>query len=130
MARALPVETMAPGLVQGGERAQREPAGRCHALAHVRARPALERADRRQRAEAAVGRDGVTQEQYGPALEGNLQDLQARLQAPRYRHQPRRRVPIPKAQGKTRPMGMSAFEDQVVHDAVREVLAAIDAQDF
>jgi retron-type reverse transcriptase len=92
--------------------------------------PALERAYRRQRADAAVGRDGVTKEQYGQALEGNLQDLHARLKAKRYRHQPIRRVHIPKAQGQTRPKGISAFEDKVVQDAVREVLEAIYEQDF
>jgi retron-type reverse transcriptase len=55
--------------------------------------------------------------------------VHARLKAQRYRHQPLRRGHIPKAQGKTRPMGMSACEDKVVHEAVREVLEAIDAQD-
>ena len=74
---------------------------------------------RRQRFDAAVGRDGVTQEPYGQALEATLRALQARLQAKRDRHQPIRRVHSPKAQGTTRPMGMSAFEDNVVHDAVR-----------
>jgi group II intron reverse transcriptase/maturase len=39
-------------------------------------------------------------------------------------------VHIPKAQGKTRPIGISAFEDKVVQDAVREVLEAIYEQDF
>jgi retron-type reverse transcriptase len=77
-----------------------------------------------------VGAEGVTKEQYGQALEDNLQDLHARWKAQRYRHQPLRRVHIPKAQGKTRPMGISAFEDKVVHDAVREVLEAIYEQDF
>jgi RNA-directed DNA polymerase len=112
------------------ERAQREPEGRFHALAHLIDMPALERAYRRQRADAAVGIDGVTKEQYGQALEVNLQDLHARLRAKRYRHQPIRRVHIPKAQGKTRPIGISAFEDKVVQDAVREVLEAIYEQDF
>ena len=37
---------------------------------------------------------------------------------------------IPKEQGKTRPIGISAFEDQRVQDAVREVLEAIYEQDF
>ena len=92
--------------------------------------PALERAYRRQHSEAAVGMDGVTKEQYGPALEANLQDRHARLKAKRYRHQPIRRVHIPQAQGKTRPIGMSAFEDNVVHDAGRAGLKAIYAQDF
>jgi len=60
----------------------------------------------------------------------NLQDLHARLVAKRYRHQPIRRVTIPKEQGKTRPIGISAFEDKLVQDAVREVLEAIYEQDF
>src|SRR5690348_12954652 len=130
MASAVTLETMSPGLLQGVERAQREPEGWFHALAPLIDMPALERASRRQRADAAVGRVGVTQEQYGQAREVNLQDLQARLKAQRYRHQPIRRGHIPQAQGKTRPIGMSAFEDTVVQDAVREVLEAIDAQDF
>jgi RNA-directed DNA polymerase len=130
MASALTLETMSPGLLQGVARAQRAPEGRCHALAHLSDMPALERASRRQRAEAAVGMDGVTKEQDGQAREITLQDRHARLKAQRYRHQPIRRVHIPKAQGKTRPIGLSAFEDTVVHDAVREVLEAIDAQDL
>jgi RNA-directed DNA polymerase len=130
MASALTLADMSPGLVQGVERAQCEPEGRFHALAHLIDVPALGRAYRRQRSDAAVGVDGVTKEQYGQALEDNLQDLHARLKAQRYRHQPIRRVHIPKAQGKTRPSGMSAFEDTVVQDAVREVLEAIYEPDF
>ena len=130
MASALTLETMSPGLLKVVERAQREPEGRFHALAQLIDMPALERAYRRQRADAAVGMDGVTKEQYGQALEVNLQDLQARLKAQRYRHQPIRQVHIPKAQGKTRPIGISAFEDKVVQDAVREVLEAIYEHDF
>ncbi len=130
MASASTLADMSPGLLQGVERAQRAPEGRFHAPAQLLDMPALERAYRRQRADAAVGMDGVTKEQYGPALEVNLQDLHARLKAKRYRHQPIRRVHIPKAQGKTRPIGMSAFEDKVVQDAVREVLEAIYEQDF
>ena len=130
MASAWTVADLSPGLLQGVESAQRDPAGRFHALAHWIAMPALERAYRRQRSAAAVGMDGVTQEPYGPALEGNLQDRQARLQAKRYRHQPIRRVHLPTAQGKTRPIGIAAFEDTGVQDAVREVRAAIYEQDF
>ena len=35
-----------------------------------------------------------------------------------------------RTQGKTRPIGISAFEDKLVQDAVREVLEAIYEQDF
>lgn len=130
MTDALTLEYMSPGLLKVVERAQREPEGRFNSLAHLIDVPALERAYRRQRMDAAVGVDGVSKEAYGQNLEANLQDLHARLKAKRYRHQPIRRVHIPKAQGKTRPIGISAFEDKLVQDAVREVLEAIYEQDF
>ena len=130
MANALTLENVSPQLVKVVERAQREPEGRFHSLAHLIDVPALERAYRRSRKDAAVGVDGVTKEQYGQELEANLQDLHARMKAKRYRHQPIRRVHIPKEGGKTRPIGISAFEDKLVQDAVREVLEAIYEQDF
>ena len=130
MPNALTLEAMSPGLLKVVERAKREPEGRFHSLAHLIDVAALKRAYRRQRSDAAVGVDGVTKETYGQDLENNLQDLHTRLKAKRYRHQPIRRVHIPKAQGTTRPIGISAFEDKVVQDAVREVLEAIYEQDF
>jgi group II intron reverse transcriptase/maturase len=123
-------EAMSPGLFKVVERAKQQPQGQFNSLAHLIDVPALKRAYRRQRSEAAVGVDGVTKEAYGQNLESNLQDLHTRLKAKRYRHQPIRRVHIPKAQGKTRPIGISAFEDKLVQDAVREVLEAIYEQDF
>jgi group II intron reverse transcriptase/maturase len=123
-------ETMSPELLKVAERAQREPTGRFHALAHLLDVPALERAYHRLRKEAAVGVDGITKEQYGQDLERNLQDLHERLRSQRYRHQPIRRVHIPKDQGTTRPIGVSAFEDKLVQDALRAVLQAIYEQDF
>jgi RNA-directed DNA polymerase len=123
-------ETMSPGLLKVVERAKTEPEGRFHSLAHLLDVPALMRAYRRMRKDAAVGVDGVTKEQYGQDLERNLRALHERLVSKRYRHQPIRRVHIPKDKGKTRPIGISAFEDKLVQDAVREVLEAIYEQDF
>ena len=122
--------TMSPQLQKVVERARREPQGRFHSLAHLIDVPALMRAYHRQRASAAVGVDGITKGQYGQDLVGNLEDLHARLKAKTYRHQPIRRVYIPKGQGKTRPIGISAFEDKLVQDAVREVLEAVYEQEF
>ena len=130
MADALTLGEMSPQLLKVVERAKREPEGRFNSLAHLIDVPALERAYRCSRKDAAVGVDGVTKEQYGQDLERNLRDLHERMKAKRYRHQPIRRVHIAKGQGKTRPIGVSAFEDKLVQDVIREVLEAIYEQDF
>ena len=61
--------------------------------------------------EAAPGVDRVTWRQYGEALEDNLQDLSARLKRGAYRAKPVRRAYIAKADGRQRPLGMTALED-------------------
>jgi group II intron reverse transcriptase/maturase len=121
---------MSPGLLKVAERAKREPEGRFHSLAHLIDGGALTRAYNRLRKNAAVGVDGITKEGYGQALEENLRDLCQRLKTKRYRHQPIRRVHIPKGKGKTRPIGISTIEDKIVQGALLEVLEAIYEQDF
>ncbi len=112
------------------ERARSEPDGRFHSLAHLIDVQALETAYRCIRKGAAVGVDGGTKDQYGRNLEKNLLELHGRLKSNRYRHQPIRRVNIPKDGGRTRPIGISALEDKIVQGAVRDVLEAIYEQDF
>lgn len=121
---------MSTGLQKVAERAKREPAGRFHSLAHLIDEELLAGVYRRLRGDAAVGVDGITKEQYGQDLQSNLRDLHERLRTKRYRHQPIRRVHIPKEKGRTRPIGISATEDKVVQGALREVLQAIYEQDF
>jgi len=121
---------MSPKLLKVAERAKQEPDGQFHSLAHLIGVSALLRAYHRQRKDAAVGVDGITKEDYGQNLMDNLQDLHERLKTKRYRHQPIQRVHIPKDNGKTRPLGISAFEDKIVQDALREVLQAVYEQDF
>jgi hypothetical protein len=79
---------------------------------------------------AAPGVDGVTWEQYGGNLEGNLLDLHVRLHRGAYRARPSRRVYIPKADGRQRPLGIASLEDKLVQRAVVEVLNAIYEVDF
>lgn len=124
-------EGMSPKLLKVAERAKREPEGKFHSLAHLITEDALRRAFQRVRRDAAMGVDGVTKEMYeAQGLEENIQKLHRRMEEGRYRHQPIRRVNIPKENGKTRPIGISTVEDKIVQGAVREVLEAIYEQDF
>lgn len=130
MTDALTPEDMSPGLLKVAARARREPDAQFHSLAHLLDVPALQRAFDALRPNAAVGVDGVTKETYGQRLEENLRDLHERLRTKRYRHQPIRRVHIPKGNGTTRPLGISALEDKIVQEALRELLEAVYEQDF
>jgi retron-type reverse transcriptase len=80
--------------------------------------------------EAAAGVDGETWRRYGENLEANLRDLSERLKRGAYRAKPVRRVYIPKADGRQRPLGVTALEDKVVQRAAVEVLNAIYETDF
>jgi hypothetical protein len=79
---------------------------------------------------AAPGNDGVTWGQYEANLEENLQGLYQRLQRGAYRAQPSRRVYIPKADGRQRPLGIASLEDKLVQRVVAEVLNAVYETDF
>jgi len=80
--------------------------------------------------EAAPGVDGETWRRYGESLEVNLRDLSERLKRGAYRAKPVRRVYIPKADGRQRPLGVTALEDKIVQRATVEVLNAIYETDF
>jgi retron-type reverse transcriptase len=82
------------------------------------------------RPEAAPGVDGVTWEAYGQDLGANLRDLHGRVQQGSYRASPSRRVYIPKADGRLRPLGIATLEDKIVQRAVVEVLNAVYEADF
>jgi len=80
--------------------------------------------------EAAAGVDGETWRHYGESLEDNLRDLSERLKRGAYRAKPLRRVYIPKADGRQRPLGVTALEDKIAQRATVEVLNAIYETDF
>src|SRR5579863_56162 len=79
---------------------------------------------------AAAGVDGMTWEEYGEALEVRLADLHGRIHRGAYRAKPSRRVWIPKADGRQRPLGIAALEDKIVQHAVGTVLNQIWEEDF
>lgn len=130
MSGAKTSKDLSPKLLKVAERAKREPETRLLALAHLMDEELLKEAFDRIRKDAAVGVDGVTKEQYGERVDDNIRALHTRMREGRYRHQPIRRVHIPKAPGKTRPIGISTVEDKVVQNALTMVLGAIYEQDF
>jgi RNA-directed DNA polymerase len=72
----------------------------------------------------------MTWQEYGGDLEARLTDLHGRIHRGGYRAQPSRRVWIPKADGRQRPLGIAALEDKVVQQAVGRVLNQIWEEDY
>ncbi|MBT8224023.1 MAG: hypothetical protein KJO75_00780 [Dactylosporangium sp.] len=68
---------------------------------------------------AAPGVDGVTWAEYGQDLESRLRDLHGRVQSGSYRATPSRRVYIPKADGRLRPLGIASLEDKAASKPAR-----------
>jgi RNA-directed DNA polymerase len=79
---------------------------------------------------AAPGVDAVTWDAYEAGVEENLQRLHERLHAGSYRALPSRRVFIPKADGKQRPLGIAALEDKVLQAAVVLILTPVYEAQF
>jgi group II intron reverse transcriptase/maturase len=90
----------------------------------------LREAYERTRKDGAVGVDGETAADFAADLDANLQDLLERAKSGTYRAPPVRRVEIPKSGGKTRSIGVPAFEDKVLQRAVVMLLEPIYEQDF
>src|ERR1700723_2899668 len=99
-------------------------------LHHIYNLDTLRMAYFRLKKEAAPGVDGETWRHYGEQLEGNLQDLSERLKRGASRAKPVRRVFIPKADGRQRPLGVTALEDKIVQRAAVEGMNAIYETDF
>ena len=97
---------------------------------HIYALETLRAAYLSLKREAASGVDGETWRHYGEALEDNLQNLSHRLRQGAYRAKPVRRVYIPKADGRLRPLGVTALEDKIVQRAAVEAMNAIYETNF
>lgn len=75
----------------------------------------------------APGLDSLTVEAYGERLDERINELWERLRSGRYRPRPVRRVYIPKANGKKRPLGIANVEDRLVKLALSMVLEPISS---
>lgn len=85
----------------------------------------LKECHRGMKGRKATGVDQVTKDAYETNLEENLSNLVTRLKRKSYQPQPSLRVYILKANGKMRPLGIAAYEDKLVQDALSRVLSAV-----
>jgi len=122
--------SVSPGLDRVREAARQRKKERFTALLHHVTIDLLRDAFAALKRRAAPGVDGVTWQDYEANIEGNLRDLHSRVQRGTYRAQPVRRRFIPKADGKQRPLGVTAMEDKIVQRAVATVLNEIYEEDF
>lgn len=79
---------------------------------------------------AAAGVDGVRWREYEEGLDERIGKLWDAVHSGRHRALPSRRVYIPKADGKQRPLGIAALEDKIVQQAVVSVLTPIYEANF
>jgi RNA-directed DNA polymerase len=82
------------------------------------------------RKDASSGVDKMTWADYAKGLEERLTDLHRRVHTGAYRAQPSRRVYIPKADGRQRPLGIAALEDKIVQQALVAILTPIYEAEF
>jgi RNA-directed DNA polymerase len=77
-----------------------------------------------------AGIDSKTMSNFNGDVDGNIKRLSEALKAKTFEPMPVRRVYIPKANGKKRPLGIPTMDDRIVQEALRMILEPIWEADF
>jgi group II intron reverse transcriptase/maturase len=117
-------------LARIAEMAKADPDIQFTSIGHLINAQALIKSHEGMKVGKATGVDGVTKETYEKNLEANVENLMRRLKQKSYRPKPARRTYIPKDEKNMRPLGIPAYEDKLVQNALKNVLEAIYEQDF
>jgi RNA-directed DNA polymerase len=124
------VETTEFKLSLIAEHAKRNRTMQFTSLAHLLNAPFLRRCFKSLNRNKALGQDNLSWYDYAANLDANLESLVARLKSKSYRPIPARRVYIPKGDGTSRPLGISAIENKIVERGITWILESIYEQDF
>ncbi len=94
-------------------------------LIHLVNKETLKRQHEKQQRNKASGIDRVTKDRYEIDLDKRLDNLVERMKKFSYKPLPVKRVYIPKANGKMRPLGIPAYEDKLVQGVMADILTQI-----
>lgn len=107
------------------ERARRDSQVRFLSLMHLVNEESLQESLKGLEAKKATGIDGMTKEEYTKIANQRIPELVAEMKRWAYRPAGVKRVYIPKANGKMRPLGIPTLESKMVQGVMRRVLEAI-----
>ena len=99
-------------------------------LAHLLNEPFLRKCFMSLNRNKALGQDKLSWYDYAENLDENLSSLVSRMKSKSFRPIPARRVYIPKGDGTSRPLGISAIENKIVERGITWILESIYEQDF
>jgi RNA-directed DNA polymerase len=111
-------------------KSRESPRHRFQNLASLLTKGHLMRSWRELNQQAKPGIDGITMSRYREGIADNIDNLHQQLTNKTYRASAIQRVNIPKANGKTRPLGLPTTADKIVQQAVSTIVQTIWEEAF
>jgi len=119
------VKDVSPELQRIAFKAKQDKRVRFTSLAHLLTPDFLKANFQKLNRHGAPGPDGVTMEAFRDTLDAEIDGVWRDLRTGRYRASPVRRVYIPKANGKLRPLGVPTVRDRTVQRAVADLSGTV-----